>query len=145
MKLAWRRLEGRDAHTAGRQLLRELVGDLPPILVTPQGKPYFLHGPHFSISHTPGHAFCCVSEKIIGIDAEEADRPVNPALRKMCSRQELARCRCDTDLLRLWVLKESWAKLTGRGIGNYLKETDFYPDDPRILEIDGCFVAIMEE
>ena len=44
---------------------------------------------------------------------------------------------------RLWVQKESYAKLTGRGLGNYLKETDFDPADIQI--IDGCYVAIMEE
>lgn len=146
MKMTWARLDGRDGHTVSRKLLRELVGQLPPILVTPQGKPYFETGDlHFSISHTDRHAFCCVSEKNIGIDAEEMDRPISPALRRMCSSGELARCHTDRDILRLWVLKESWAKLTGRGVGNYLKDTDFCPDDSRILEIDGCFVAVMEE
>ena len=146
MKLAWRRLDGRDGHTVGRELLRELVGELPPILVTDRGKPYFADGSLcFSIAHTKNHAFCCVSENNVGMDAEEADRPVSPALRHMCSAAELARCGTDADLLRLWVLKESWAKLTGRGIGNYLKETDFRPNDGRITQIDGCFVAVMEE
>ena len=144
--MLWARLEGRDGHTVGRALLAELVGELPPILITDRGKPYFEDGSvHFSIAHTSDHAFCCVSDRNIGIDAEEMTRPVHPALTKMCSPAELARCRCDRDLLRLWVLKESWAKLTGRGVGNYLKETDFSPDDPRITQIDGCFVAIMEE
>ena len=50
-----------------------------------------------------------------------------------------------TCLLRLWVLKESYAKLTGRGLGDYLKETDFDPNDPRLQTIDGCFVAILTE
>ena len=48
-------------------------------------------------------------------------------------------------LLRLWVLKEAYAKLTGRGIGNWLKSTDFDPEDTRITCIDGCYVAILEE
>ena len=48
-------------------------------------------------------------------------------------------------MLRLWVLKESYAKLTGRGFGHYLKDTAFSPDDPAIQEIDGCYVALMEE
>ena len=50
-----------------------------------------------------------------------------------------------TALLRLWVLKEAYAKLTGRGWGSYLYETDFDPEDSRVQESDGCFVAIMEE
>ena len=79
MKLAWQRLDGRDGHTVGRELLKELVGELPPILVTDRGKPYFADGAlYFSIAHTKNHAFCCVSEKNVGIDAEEADRRIGP-------------------------------------------------------------------
>ena len=48
-------------------------------------------------------------------------------------------------LLQLWVLKESYAKLTGRGLGNYLKNTDFDQNDPRIQIIDGCYVAVLTE
>ena len=47
--------------------------------------------------------------------------------------------------LRLWVLKEAWSKLTGRGMGNWIKDTDFDPFDPRIQEINGCYVAVLEE
>ena len=43
------------------------------------------------------------------------------------------------------VLKEAYAKLLGKGWGNYLHATVFDPDDPRIQTIDGCYVAILEE
>ena len=46
-------------------------------------------------------------------------------------------------LLKFWVLKEAYAKLTGRGLGNYLGETDF--DTETVQIIDGCFVAVLEE
>lgn len=146
MKIAWRLLHGRDGHSVALELLAEMVAPLPEIRRTPAGKPYFVDSDlHFSVSHTPRHVFCCVSRKNVGIDAEEMDRPVTPALRRMLSEAENTRCQSDADLLRLWVLKESFAKLTGRGIGSYLKHTDFDPADPRIQQIDGCFVAVMEE
>jgi 4'-phosphopantetheinyl transferase len=152
MALAWKRLDGENAHDAGLALLEQLYGNfLPPILRTPQGKPYFPENDlHFSISHTPKHAFCVLADRPVGLDAEECDRPVQPALaRKFLSPQEFARYEAAPDprgcLLRLWVLKEAYAKLTGRGIGNYLKNTDFHPDDPRIQIIDGCYVAVLEE
>lgn len=151
MKLAWKRLDGRNGHTAGRELLRELAGEPSEILVTPSGKPYFAGGaPHFSISHTKYHAFCAVSRQNIGIDAEEIDRKIDLRLKdRILSPTEKAHFDAATDknaaLLRLWVLKESYAKLTGRGWGSYLYETDFDPDDPRIRIIDGCYIAIMEE
>ena len=148
MELIWRRLAGRSGHAVGRELLRELVGELPQIRLTPQGKPYFAGGLHFSISHTRDHAFCAVSSRSIGIDAEEMDRPIDLRLaERILSPAEWQRFQAAPDkrdiLLRLWVQKESFAKLTGRGWGNYLCQTDFDPADVRI--IDGCYVSVMED
>ena len=152
MRIAFDRLNGRDGHTVGRQLLCQLCGgQLPPIRIAPMGKPYFVQGAvHFSISHTKKHAFCCISDQNIGIDAEEMDRRVSPALAEtVLSQSEKARYDAARDknaaLLRLWVLKEAYAKLLGKGLGDYLYRTDFDPDDPRILIIDGCYVAIMTQ
>lgn len=152
MRMLWTRLEGKTGHEAAWALLAQLVGSpLPPICRTESGKPYFSDGgPHFSVSHTKNHAFCCVSERNIGIDAEEIGRIIDLRLaEKFLSPTEKARFDAAPDkadtLLRLWVLKESYAKLTGRGIGNYLKSTDFSPDDPRIQTTDGCYVAVLEE
>ena len=47
--------------------------------------------------------------------------------------------------LRLWVLKEAQSKLTGRGMGIWMKNTDFDPFDQRIQEINGCYVAVLED
>lgn len=151
MRLIWSRLDGRDGHGVGRELLRELVGAMPEIAVSDRGKPYFVDFPlHFSISHSKNHAFCAVSENNIGIDAEETDRQIDPRIgQRYLSETEKARLQNAADprdaLLRLWVLKESYAKLTGRGWGNYLKSTDFDPEDERIQMIDGCYVAVLIE
>ena len=156
MKLAWKRLEKESGYGAALALLASLYrqetgGELPPIWKTPQGKPFFADSRlHFSVSHTKRHAFCCIHEENVGIDAEETDRIVDPAVaRRLFSPGEQQRIASAQDpngaLLRLWVLKESYAKLTGRGLGNYLRETDFSPEDPRIREIDGCYVAVLTE
>jgi len=152
MRIAFARLFGRDGHTAGRELLAQLCGgNVPKIAATENGKPYFVDQKlHFSISHTKNHAFCCLSEHNIGLDAEETDRKVSPALAdKILSASEKRRYSAAADpdaaLLRLWVLKEAYAKLTGRGLGDYLYQTDFDPDDARVMIIDGCYVAVMEE
>ena len=86
----------------------------------------------------------------MGIVAEEADRCVDLRVAESwLSPPERQRLAMQEDknaaLLRLWVLKESYAKLTGRGLGNYLKKTDFDPNDPRVQLLDGCFVAVMTE
>ena len=154
MFLLWEALEGRNGHQVGRELLTRLYQqatgqDLPEIAVTFRGKPYFPEGNwHFSISHTKNYAVCALSRKNIGLDAEEKGRKVTPAMiEKFTSVSEKGRLGSDPQdaFLRLWVLKEAQSKLTGRGMGNWLKDTDFDPFDQRIQEINGCYVAVLEE
>lgn len=152
MVIRWMALQNHSGHEAGLALLeamfREETGrELPPIERTPQGKPFFPGEPfHFSISHTKHFVFCCLCREAVGLDAEEIGREVDPMLEaRFCSPGEQSRIQTNDDLLRLWVLKESYAKFTGRGIGNYLRETDFSPNDPRIQIISGCYVAVYTE
>ena len=152
--LLWERLDGRNGHDVGRQLLsalyRKQTGSaLPPIAVTPLGKPYFENSPwHFSISHTKNHAFCVLSQKNIGLDAEEIGRRVSENLiSRYLSPGEQGRLGENPQdaALRLWVLKEAEGKRTGKGIGDWMKNTDFYPYCDKIQEIDGCYVAVLED
>ena len=141
-------------HEAGRALLatlyrRETGEDLPEILITDRGKPYFPGNPwYFSISHTRHHAFCALSREPVGIDAEELDRDINPRLaEKILSPGEFARYESAADkhraLLTFWVLKEAAAKLSGEGLRGYPNHTDFSPDDPRVTEQHGCLLAVL--
>ena len=149
-------LAGRTGHEAGRALLarlyREATGeDLPPIAIGEKGKPYFPDRDwHFSISHTRNHAFCALSRKEVGMDAEELDRKVHLKLaEKIFSPAERAQYDAAPDKIRafltFWVLKEAQAKLTGEGLRIYPDHTNFFLDDPRVTEIHGCLVAVMEE
>ena len=147
-------LDGRTGHDAGRALLRQLYaeyigGEMPDILVTNRGKPYFSSGNvHFSISHTKRHAFCILADRPVGIDAEELDREVKPNLaQKILSPGELAQYEAATDknraLLTFWVLKEAAAKMTGEGLHGYPNQTNFSLTDPRVTEIDACLMAVV--
>ncbi len=155
MRIASCALAGRTGHEAGRALLavlyREETGhELPPIAVKAGGKPYFPGSDwHFSISHTPRHAFCALSRREIGIDAEELDRNVKLALaEKILSPKEKAQFDAAPDkrraLLTFWVLKEARVKCTGEGLRGYPNGTDFSLNDPRVTEMDGCLVAVIE-
>ena len=156
MKLAGEALDGRIGHEAGRQLLarmyREQTGmPCPEIAVAERGKPYFVDSPwHFSISHTKRHVFCVLSDRPVGLDAEEADRKIDLRLaEKILSESEKPRYEAAENkrdaLLRLWVLKEASVKCTGEGLRGYPNHTDFHPDDPRVMEMHGCYVAVLEE
>ena len=151
MKLLWKNLNGENAHEAGLGLLEELYGSpLPPILRTPLGKPYFADkSAHFSISHTKNKVFCVLSERAVGIDAEEIDRDIKLSLaEKILSPTELAQFQVVEDkrtaLLKFWVLKEAAGKCTGEGLQLWPNHTDFSLDDPRVQEISGCLVAVIE-
>ena len=156
MKLAYCTLNGRNQHRTGRELLRNLyleeTGNEPPaIRLTKTGYPYFPDSPYyFSISHTSRHVFCVLSTQRVGIDAEELDRIVRPSLpSKVLSPSELEQYTRAADrqraFLTFWVLKEAQAKCRGTGLRGFPNRTGFSLDDPRVTEIDGCVVAIIEE
>ena len=152
MRLCGQLLNGQNPHAAGLALLESLYGTpLPEIRKTERGKPYFADGSaHFSITHTPRHVFCVLSETPVGIDAEELDRPIKLSLaEKILSPGELTQFYKAQDkrraLLTFWVLKEAEAKCTGEGIKIHPNHTNFSLDDPRVQKIDGCLVAVIEE
>ena len=156
MRIASCELAGRTGHDAGRQLLRELYRaatgeDLPEIRITDRGKPFFAEsGWHFSISHTPKHAFCVLSENNVAIDAEEKHRKINLKLAdKILSPSEKQQFDAaenkEKALLTFWVLKEAAAKLSGEGLRGYPNHTNFSLEDSRVTDLDGCIVVVMEE
>lgn len=143
-------------HEAGRNLLKQMYEaryhePMPPILVTDRGKPYFVNSKvYFSISHTKKRAFCVLSEKNVGIDAEETDREISLKLaQKILSDTEKEQFNAATDkqaaLLRFWVLKEADAKCKGTGLTGYPNGTAFSLKDPRVKIQDGCYVAVVEQ
>ena len=154
-------LEGRpiqpgEGHNAGRQLLAQMftaaTGQPMPAIVTgSRGKPDFVRGGlHFSITHTERHVFCALSDRPIGIDAEETDRKIALGLAdKILSAFERAQYDDAADqrlaLLKFWVLKEARGKFLGTGLNGYPNHTRFSLQDPRIIEKDGCFVAVIQE
>lgn len=78
----------------------------------PDGKPGIagLNSVHFSLSHSGKWAICAVSEQEIGADIEMI-REFSPRLLQRYFDIEEQK-----DPLRVWVLKESFCKMTGVGI-----------------------------
>lgn len=158
LKIAACLINGSNSREASRALLarmyhKETGEEMPEIGKMPRGKPYFLTGNyHFSITHTKTQAFCALSDKAVGIDAEALDRVIDPRLaEKILSPKEYAiyesagEAEKNEILLRFWVLKEAEVKCSGLGLRGYPNHTDFRPDDPRITVINGCLVAVITE
>ena len=105
-----------DASPAAHALLRHAVFQaygigIPKIGRAENGKPYFPERPdiHFSLSHTKTHVLVAVSDKPVGVDVETV-RPVRRGVpERVCSPDE----QRQFDFFELWVLKESFLKVTG--------------------------------
>ena len=156
LKLDYWPLNGLDSRIAGKLLLaqmyEELTGEaMPPIEKAPRGKPFFPGSDlHFSITHTKTTVFCAIADTEVGIDAEDLNRKVSPALaEKILSPHEYAQYEAVPDeekneaLLRFWVLKEAEAKCSGLGLRGYPDHTAFDLDDPRVQKLGGCMVAVI--
>ena len=156
MLLAHAEIQPGQGHAVGRGLLAQLYrqqtgNSMPEIATTKLGKPYFIESDlHFSITHTDHHVFCALSERPIGIDAEEITRVLKPALaEKLLSPEEKAQFDAAADqqkaLLTFWVLKEAQGKLEGKGMQLWPDHTHFSLDDPRVSVMHDCLLAIIED
>lgn len=120
------------------------------------GKPYIEGCPlRFSLTHTDGFCAVVISPAEVGIDAERTDRHISERmLKRICTPEELDRCRTQAELIRLWTLKEAAAKLSGRGIAQMLEGIAFdmdamYSKDAGCFgttyDIDGVTIAVCGE
>lgn len=98
--------------------------DLPVILFGEFGKPYFKDHPeiHFNISHCKRAVACCLAPTEVGIDVE-CIKPFDLELAEyVCMPHELKTILNHSDpalaFTVLWTKKESYCKLTGRGLND---------------------------
>ena len=125
--------EGRIRHSeaAGQEapgVCRLCAGDLPYLRIEeePEGRPYLPDFPeiHFSLSHSGDRVMCAVGPSEIGCDVEEVlgkapekgkhlirmvSRCFTPSEQRMVAEDP-------ENFSRIWTLKESFLKLTGKGI-----------------------------
>lgn len=115
-----------------------------------KGKPYIKdrNDIFFNISHSKRCCVCVVSDKEIGVDAEDI-RPFSQRLaEKVCSEDELREIENSSDKAReftkIWTMKESFIKMTGEGFSHGLKEADTTKTKFFSEEKDGCFISVCE-
>ena len=96
----------------------------PPVFIySEREKPYLANLPHifFSLSHAGGYCACAVHDKEIGIDLQDY-RPMKESVSfKICTKREIEEVygadspNPSFSVCRLWCMKESVGKLTGKG------------------------------
>lgn len=104
------------------------------------GKPYIkgVKDFHFNLSHSGDYSVCTVSNKIVGCDIELiknidfklADRFFNQKEAELIKNQQTNEQKLDL-FFRIWTLKESFIKATGKGLSEKLQSFyfDFISDD----------------
>lgn len=100
-----------------RSLLHFIIGDGKKVLTTETGKPYVEGGPNFSLTHSGNLIGISVADEPNGIDIENSSKKRNfsKLLKKISHPSEQIDFE---DFYKLWVLKESYLKKTGEGIGS---------------------------
>ena len=87
--------------------------DLPPVELSPRGKPRFvgLGDRWFSLSHSGGIALCALSSFPVGMDVELVrPRRDNLPAYVLSEAEQVGFDGTWGDFYRLWTLKESWCK-----------------------------------
>ena len=136
-------------HQRAWSLLAHALGERRPACYRlPGGKPVLRNRPgvYFSLSHCAGLAACLIAGTVCGVDAEGI-RPLRQrVLQRAFSPEEQAQVKhspCpDETFFRLWTLKESYIKATGRGLSFPLAAVPVALDScgqPRSTDPSWCF------
>ena len=98
--------------------------------INEHGKPFLKNRPYvfFNLSHSKNMVLCAVSDSEVGCDTEKL-RPVNLKIAdRFFHKNEIRQLECmnenerETLFFRLWTLKESFMKATGKGFSLSLKD-----------------------
>ena len=81
------------------------------------GKPYFLNGPYFNISHSGRYVLMAVSTAEIGVDIEEIKNKDMSSLVRIFNEAEAKMIKEHSDFYYLWCAKESLIKCMGLSVG----------------------------
>lgn len=138
----------KEQHSHAHKLLRECLKPLDiaysedsKITLGEYGKPSLAEFPDvfYNISHAEGIAACIVTDRECGIDCEQV-REFHPNVMKRAftekEREMVLSAPLDKrDLLffRLWTLKESYIKATGKGLSQSLQSAEFEFDGELIF------------
>ena len=110
-------------------LLFALQKEIPEIKTLPDfsykenDKPYIqgLSNIFFNLSHTKNIVTCVISDKEVGVDIEHIRDLKETTIRKVFTDKEKKRVQGERKgYIRLWTMKEAYAKLTGKGLKEIL-------------------------
>jgi phosphopantetheinyl transferase len=137
------------------RLLKIAVPVQPPIAFGEHGKPYFVSSerhdqkvmPCFNYSHCEYGAACIVGDSEAGVDIESVragirKASIRPALiRRVCCDNEIELIKSDDDFIRMWVMKEAYAKYTGKGFAQGFRGIDTTALGDCVIKVGGVYIG----
>ena len=120
------------------------------------GKPYFPQYPElqFNLSHSHGMVICSFSNREVGCDVEKRSAVRENVARRFFTSQEYqaifikpAGEEQEKEFYRIWTIKESFLKITGRGMSMALDEfqAPLNDDSHRIQQVYYDFPIYVKE
>ena len=92
----------------------------------PMGKPFFINGPFFNISHSGKYVIMAIANQEVGVDIEENVEKKIDVLLKIFNEAEAKMIKEHADFYYLWCAKESLIKCMGTSISK-IKEVPSLP------------------
>jgi 4'-phosphopantetheinyl transferase len=104
------------------------------------GKPYFVNSDiFFNYSHCKYGAACIVANQEVGVDIQDI-KSVRPAvIKRVCNDCEISSIKTDEDFIRIWTMKEAYAKFTGKGFAEGFKSID--TANMTAVKIGNCYIS----
>ena len=131
------------------------ICDVPQFTINEHGKPFLSDYPdiYFSMSHCTSAVVCAVSRSPVGADIQDIRRLSLSIAGKFLTPAELERISLITDveqrdkeLCRLWSIKESFSKMTGKGFSEGFTgiDTGRLTSEGRALWTfrNGCYISV---
>ncbi len=130
------------------------ITKIPEFDYNEHGKPFLKDFPdiYFSMSHCAGKVVCSVADVSVGADIQDIRKISQRAAEKFLTPEELKNISLITDenkltreLCRIWCIKESYGKMTGKGFGEGFRSFD--ADDllnsgrAFVTEKDECYIS----
>ncbi len=103
------------------------------------GKPYFKNSSlKFSLSHSGKYCAAALSGKEVGIDIQQI-KDINLKIgERFFTKEEYGRIKSADDFFRIWTLKESFVKATGKGLSTPLSSFCVKnPESKPFVDYDG--------
>lgn len=105
---------------------------LPDFDYIRNAKPYLKQYPnlYFNISHTKNMVACAISDEEVGVDIEHKREIKEITINNVFTEQEKQIAKYEMEgYIRLWTMKEAYAKLSGKGVADIL-------DGLEVIEIE---------